>query len=247
MVSLPPGTNSCSRAAFRHRKGWPEDTARVGSQHAGPVRDQAFLAFRGRRGATTTGRADTAQEGFQNNPSRSHVSPRGTRKLGFLYMSISQMEAVLLKTKAASFPMTQPIYSQQVSPGTQKIRDRTGNEKISISSQRKGEESHPYRDRKSADQNPSHVREMTVPFFNAGVMKAEFFSGFSHYWENFQARAVFLQLFTSSDSYQIKGENESPLCPNAGVPNLWDSDLSDQQRPKIRNNAHNKCNVLESS
>lgn len=181
MVSLPPGTNSCSRAAFRHRKGWPEDTARVGSQHAGPVRDQAFLAFRGRRGATTTGRADTAQEGFQNNPSRSHVSPRGTRKLGFLYMSISQMEAVLLKTKAASFPMTQPIYSQQVSPGTQKIRDRTGNEKISISSQRKGEESHPYRDRKSADQNPSHVREMTVPFFNAGVMKAEFFSGFSHY------------------------------------------------------------------
>lgn len=78
-------------------------------------------------------------------------------------------------------------------------------------------------------------------------MKAEFLSGFSHYCENFQARAVFLHLFTSLDSYQIKGENESPLCPNAGVPNLWDSDLSDQQQHKIRNNTHNKCNALESA
>lgn len=167
MVSLPAGTNSCSRAVFRHQKRWPEDAGRAGSQHAGPVRDRAFLIFKGQRGATTTGQADSPAKDSKQS-SRPRVSPRGTRKLGFLYMSVSQMEAVLLKTKAASFPKTQLIYSQQVSPGTQKICYQTGNEKIPISSRRKGEETHPYRDRKSADQNPRHIREMTVPFFNAG-------------------------------------------------------------------------------
>ena len=152
------------------QRTWPERNP----QHAGPVRDQAFLAFSRRRGSTTTGQADTAQERIQNNPSRSCVSPRGTRKLRFPYMSISQIEgSAANKSSFLPTPKTQLIYSQQVSPGTQKICYRTGNEKISISSQRKGEESHPYTDRKSADQNPSHVREMTVPFFNAGSYESQ--------------------------------------------------------------------------
>lgn len=123
-------------------------------QHIDPHDGTSFSDQSGRRGSTTVGQ----EAEIQNNLFRSYASPRGIRKLGLMYMLwIPQVKAILLKTKGSLLPNTtsQLIYSQQVSPGTHKICYQTGNKKISTSSRRKGEEPHPYRDRKSADQDPS--------------------------------------------------------------------------------------------
>lgn len=111
-------------------------------------------------------------------------SPRGTRKRGSTDMLwILQMKAILMKTKAASFlptPSSQMIYSYQVSPGIQKICYQTGNEKISISSTRKGEESHPYRDRKSTGQDPSHGAQGSNCSLLSQGMQSLLPPGFNH-------------------------------------------------------------------
>lgn len=105
MVSLPAGTNSCSRAVFRHPKASARRRGQSGVTARRPrVRDQAFLIFNGAKGRVTTDRSSRQpSKGFKQS-SRPRVSPRYWRKLGFLYMSVLKWKLFCWKQKAASFP-----------------------------------------------------------------------------------------------------------------------------------------------
>ena len=173
------------------QRTWPE----WNPQHAGPVRDQAFLAFSRRRGSTTTGQADTAQERIQNNPSRSCVSPRGTRKLQFPYMSISQIEVVLLQTKAASFPPPRPNWpiASKCLPVLRKYAIEQEMKKYPFLPKGRGRNHIPIQTGNQLIRIPAMSGKWLSPSSTQGVMKAEFLSGFCPYWgKSFQARTICL-------------------------------------------------------
>lgn len=110
-------------------------------------------------------------KGFKAHPFGSCVSPRGDKEAWVpVYALNSSNESHSAENKSSLLPTltTQVIYSQSVSPGAQKTCYQTGNEKISISSRRKGEESHPHRDRKPADQDRSHAQGNDCSLLKAG-------------------------------------------------------------------------------
>ena len=90
-------------------------------------------------------------------------------------------------------PTPQMIYSQQVSPGTQKICYQTGNEKISISFRRKERKHIHIETGNQLIRIQARSGKWLFPSQGRGLCKAQFLSGFSHSLSNnFRAWATLL-------------------------------------------------------
>lgn len=131
MVSLPPGTNSCSLEDSGTKRADQRMWQEWNPHHVGPREGPVFLWPKWEKGLYYHRSSRHSSEKDSKQSLWVMCLPKGYKEVWvhvYVY-PLSESHSAESKSSLLPTPITQLIYSQQMSLGTQKICCQTGNEK----------------------------------------------------------------------------------------------------------------------